>query len=87
MTRSNAYDIFKRLVFVNDIGDQFRIRSGAIVPQTFDSDNQIWGPFDNEKREPPTFAHEKGSHHLPPVFIKLRMLRLVPPLLPAVRFA
>jgi hypothetical protein len=39
-------------VFVKDIGDQYRIRIGAIIAHTFDNDNQIWGPFDTEKRKP-----------------------------------
>jgi hypothetical protein len=37
------------LVFVNDIGGQFLIRIGARDFFECVTDNQIWGPCDNEK--------------------------------------
>jgi len=46
-------------VFVNDIGDQFLIRIGARDPFERVNAHQIWGPVDNEKREPPGFLLTK----------------------------
>ena len=44
------------LVFVNDIGGQFRIRIGARDSFACVTDNQIWGPSDNEKGNHLTFC-------------------------------
>ena len=42
-------------VFVNDIGGQFLIRIGARDSFEWVTDNQIWGPCDNEKGNQLTF--------------------------------
>ena len=46
-------------VFVNDIGGQFLIRIGARDSFECVTDNQIWEPCDNGKREPPGFLLTK----------------------------
>ncbi len=50
------------LVFVNDIGGQFRIRIGARDSFERVTAKQIWGPCDNEKGNHLAFDNEKGSH-------------------------
>jgi hypothetical protein len=61
-------------VFVNDIGDQFLIRIGARDPFERVTANQIWGPVDNEKREPPDFLlTKKGATSFPIRRIQVRL--------------
>jgi len=61
-------------VFVNDIGDQFLIRIGARDPFERVTANQIWGPVDNEKREPPGFLlTKKGASSFPIRRIQVRL--------------
>jgi hypothetical protein len=52
----------KERVFVNDIGGQFLIRIGAIPILVGTNDNQIWGPFDSQKRGHRFCDNEKGNH-------------------------
>src|SRR5229473_6972929 len=51
--------MFRLVVFVNDIGDQFPIRIGAMITFLRGNDNLIRGPFDNEK----------GNHLFPRVHL------------------
>jgi hypothetical protein len=43
--------LVSQVVFVKDIGDQFRIRIGASGARMVDTATQIWGPFDTETKE------------------------------------
>ncbi len=68
-------------------GTNFESEWGQLLPVGLTMIIRFGGHLTTKKGNHLTFANEKGSHLLLPVFIELRMLRLVPPPLPAVRFA
>jgi hypothetical protein len=63
-SRRIDYQHTAALVFVNDLGDQFRINKGAMVASDRDLANQIWGPVASGKEDHLACANEKGDHLL-----------------------